>query len=90
MARRSRQSEAAAEGGEGVDGAPASKPPTEGKRLDTGNISEDKNMDSKKDAESSHCYRALRFLGYCAVLFLILSPLILVVLVFMWIGEVLS
>jgi hypothetical protein len=51
-------------------------------------------MDIQKDATenlgSSHCYRALRFLGYCAVLFLILSPLILVVLVLMWIGEVLS
>ena len=37
LARRSRQSEVAAEGGEEADGATASKPPTEGERLDTGN-----------------------------------------------------
>jgi len=37
MAGRSRQSEASDEGGKEADGATASKPPTEGERLDTGN-----------------------------------------------------
>jgi hypothetical protein len=37
LARRSRQSEAAAEGGKEADGATASKPPAQGERLDTGN-----------------------------------------------------
>ena len=37
LARRSRQSEVAAEGGEEADGATTSKQTTEGERLDTGN-----------------------------------------------------
>ena len=37
LARRSRQGEVAAEGGEEADGATASKQTTEGERLDTGN-----------------------------------------------------
>ena len=39
LARRSRQEAIATEGGEEADGTTASKPPTEGERLDTGNDS---------------------------------------------------